>query len=260
MPVISVSLMVIIFMFTYSSKIIPSAATQVKGKLIITVKEGKNWQSSIPIVLFIKKSTIPQMAFWLEDTRGNFVATIYVTRSTALQDWRAMPYEKEQIIKRPYSLPIWLHRHIRGGIHSLESCSSCHAKHRTADKTVKNDPILDSFTSATPKSGFTREWTIPPELQPGTYIFCAEINNSFDFNDTYRKDLRVTDPNYNDVSGQPSILMQGIITIGTNQAATALKLAAHGNPIGKNGGISDDLHGITTARNIIDSINVMYVP
>ena len=121
-----------------------------------------------------------------------------------------MPYfEKKDEVRRPSSLPIWLHKHIRAGIHPIETCSACHDRIKSADKSTNGYPILDAFTGATPKTGFTREWRIPSELKPGNYIVRAEINHSFDYNDTFREDLPEDNRYYCVVSGQPSILLQG---------------------------------------------------
>jgi len=238
-----------------------SGEKEAGGKLIITVKEGENWLSYFPYVLFIKKSKSPQMAFWLENTKGRFVATLYVTKKTAIQDWQDMSFFKknERVIK-PVSLPIWLHKHVGAGIHSIETCSLCHDRIKSADKSIEDEPIIDTFTGATPENGFTREWTIPLGLHPGTYIVCAEINHSFDYNDTYQKDLSVNDEFYNGVSGQPSIILQGVLAIGESETSTVLKTVGHGHSAGKNGGVDGDLNGITSAVNIVRSIEVKYIP
>ena len=250
-----------IFFQKKQNNIAMSFEQEAKGRLIITVKEGKNWLSYFPFVLFLKKSKPPQMAFWLEDTKGRFAATLYVTKKTAIQDWQDTSFFKnsEGTVK-PVSLPIWLHKHVRAGIHPIETWSLCHDRIKSADKSIEDKPLIDTFTGATPENGFTREWMIPSELKPGTYIVCAEINHSFDYNDTYRKELSVNDKFYNGVSGQPSILLQGVLVTGESEISTVLKPAGHGHSAGKNGGVYGDLNGLTSAVNIVRSIEVKYIP
>ena len=259
--IIVLFLFITIFFQKKQDNIALSDEKEAGGKLIITVKEGENWLSYFPLFLFIKKSKPPQMAFWLENTKGGFVATLYVTRKTAIQDWQDTAFfKKNERIVKPVSLPIWLHKHVRAGIHSIETCSLCHDKIKSADKSIEDEPLIDTFTGATPENGFTREWMIPLRLQPGVYIVCAEINHSFDYNDMYRKDLSVNDELYNGVSGQPSILFQGVLAIGESETSTVLKTVGHGNSAGKNGGVYGDLNGITSAVNIVRSIEVKYIP
>ena len=137
------------------------------GKLAITVKEGENWLHSFRVMKVVKVTAEPQMAFWLEDTTGNHVATIYVTHKTAVQDWQSSPGEKKDEIRRPSSLPVWIHKHPRGGIQPEALCSGCHQRHRGRDKSTGRDPLLDAITGATPTWGFTRKWAIPANLKPG---------------------------------------------------------------------------------------------
>ncbi len=233
-----------------------------RGKLAITVKEGKNWLHSHRMA-GTKVTDEPQMAFWLEDTTGAYVATIYVTRKTALQDWQPLPGEKEGEIRRPSALPVWAHKHPWGGVQPKALCSACHGKHGSGDKSTKGHPLLDAITGATPKWGFTREWAVPAELKPGKYVVRAEINHFGDFNDAYREDLPMYDPKYSGGrvgSGQPSILWEGAIGIGGAASSTTLKKVGHGHPAGMTGDVYVDLSTLTSALDIVESIKVKYIP
>ncbi|MCD6334688.1 MAG: hypothetical protein J7M27_05080 [Candidatus Latescibacteria bacterium] len=240
-----------------------SAECGPKGKLSITVKEGTHWLHSFRVMWVVKVTNAPQMAFWLEDAEGNFVATMYVTHRTATQDWRASPGEKKGEIRRPSSLPIWMHTHRQGGIQSKASCAACHQKVKTEDKSTEGHPLLDAITGATPKWGFTREWAILEDFKPGTYIVRAEINHSKDFNEHYRKGLVVGDPNYSGGkmgSGQPSMLWEGTLEIGETETSTALEKVGHGHPSGKTGDVYPDLNTLTSALDIVEAIQVKYIP
>jgi hypothetical protein len=226
----------------------------------ITVTEGRSWQSYLTIFWFVKTAKQPQMAFWVEDARGKFVATIYVTRRTALQDWRALPFQKRDHLKRPSSLPVWTHRHLGGGILPIESCTHCHDRIKSAGKSYENDPVLDALTGATPRHGFTRVWQAPPGITPGTYTVRGEINHSFDFNTTYKKNLLPGDPAFNDVSGQPSVCYSGTLVIGDKQSSCTLQPVGHGHPAGSDGTVYPPDGTITTALDIVGNITVTWNP
>jgi len=230
------------------------------GTVLITFHEGRNWLSYLTFFRVFKRAKPPQIALWLEEPDGTFVVTLYVTRRTAAQDWRPMPSENKGEIRRPSALPIWTYTHVRGGIQPIESCSACHDRHRSAVKSTEGDPFLDSITGATPETGFEREWKIPPELKTGTYILCAEINHSFDYNDTYRKDLPAEDPLENGVNGQPSLFLAGPIALGKTASRVVLRPLGHGHPAGNDGRVYEGLEGMTTALSIVRTIEADYHP
>ncbi len=238
-----------------------TAQTEQKGKLLVTVKPGAHWQHSFRVMGLIKVTNQPQMAFWLEELDGKHVATIYVTHRTALQDWRPSPGEKKDQIRRPSSLPVWVHQHQTGGLMAEATCASCHNLHNAKEKMIEPNSPLAAITGATPKTGFTREWQIPADLKPGKYIIKAEINHSKDFNNTFKESAAENDEYYSGGkmgSGQPSVVWQGELQIGSNPAAVWLKKIGHGHPAGKNGTIFSDLSRMDSALDIVESIEVKF--
>jgi len=234
-----------------------------RGRLVLSVKEGKHWKHSFRVMLVAKVVTEPQMAFWLEDTAGDFVATVFVTHRAATDDWRASPGEKAGRIRRPSALPVWRHGHKAGGVQPASTCTACHARRRMEDKSTAGVAELDAITGATPPSGFTREWVLPAGLKPGVYVVKAEINQSRDFTSVFRSDLPESDPNASGGkmgSGQPSVVWQGTITLGAGPTLAVLKPAGHGHPAGADGEVTPDLSALTTALDIVESIRVSYVP
>jgi len=238
-----------------------------KGKLVVTVHEGEEWLHSFYFMLVLKVTNPPQMAFWLEDIAGNYIAHIFVTRRTALQDWRAAPFVKKENIRRPSSLPIWVHRHwsqqAEPEIQPMTLCEDCHGKHESSDKSTAGQPDLDAVTGATPRSSFTLEWPVPAALGSGPYVVKAEINHSKDFNGQYGKDLVENDPDYSGGkmgSGQPSVLWEGVLEIRDQPSSVALEIVGHGQPAGRTGEISNDLSTLTSASKIVDAIQVRYLP
>ncbi|MDZ7330803.1 MAG: hypothetical protein ONB31_02365 [candidate division KSB1 bacterium] len=228
-------------------------------KISVTVKPGAHWQHSFRILGLIKVTNQPQMAFWLEDSEGNYLTTLYVTYRTAVQDWRSSPGEKKGEIRRPSSLPVWVHQHQAGGLMDQSICARCHDLHKAKEKVIDPNSELATITGATPKAGFTREWQIPVDLKPGKYLIKAEINHSKDFNNAFKEAARENDQNYSGGkmgSGQPSVVWQGELQIGTKPSAVWLKKIGHGHPAGKDGTIFSDLSMLDSALDIVESIEV----
>ena len=95
--------------FVYGNQKNLIANSQNSGSIVVNVNEGEHWEHSFRIFWIIKVTNQPQMAFWLEDSSGNYVSTIYVTHRTATQDWRAAPGEDKDKIERNSALPVWVH-------------------------------------------------------------------------------------------------------------------------------------------------------
>jgi len=234
------------------------------GKLTFTLHQGdsyvftfKAWEMEI--------TTEPQMAFWLEDTSGNNVATAFVTFKYATQDWFVPAGMKREGVKRPSSLPVWTRKHKTMGIQPKELCAACHQRHKVKGGPTETEAPLDAVTGATPRWGFTREWAVPAKLDPGKYIVMAEINNAMDPNDTFwvpseERPPDDNDPNYGGASGQPSVLWSATIEIGDNSSSVSLTKLGHGQPAGRDGSVTADLSGLTTALEIVESIKVDYTP
>ncbi|MFC1489771.1 hypothetical protein ACFL6K_01030 [Candidatus Latescibacterota bacterium] len=230
-------------------------------KLVISVQKGDSWSSVIEGGLFSKKSNAPQMAFWLEDMDGKFKATLYVTRQTAVQDWPDKSYrEGRDNLEKQAVLPIWTYKHIMAGVHPIDTCSMCHDRVKSSDKSIDDKPYLDAFTGATPSGSFVREVALPPGLESGRYVVCAEINNVIDYNDRFQDELPQQFNRYNGISGQPSLFLAGFISTGGRETIAVLNLAGHGHPAGKDGMVYSDMTGITTAKDIVQSVDVRYFP
>jgi hypothetical protein len=63
-------------------------------------------------------------------------------------------------------------------------------------------------------------------------------------------------PDYNAENGQPSIIWKGEIIIGGEKMKTVLSPLGHENPLGKDGDISANIAGITSALEILEFIEV----
>ena len=211
------------------------------AKLEITVNTGKHYTHSYRWGI-LNLRLAPQMAFWLEDEKGNFAANIYITYRSATSKWVG-----GKDIRRPAALPVWSHAQ---GIQYKDGLYMPDRDH----------PLPDAVTGATPKQSFTKEWNIPESLSPGRYVIKAEVNNSFDYNEKYKKDLPENDPDLNAENGQPSVVYEGEMVLGTKGAKIWLAACGHGHPTGRDGKIYADMKGLTSALEVVDSIAVEYLP
>ncbi len=197
-------------------------------QIVVTVKAGKFWEDKWPIFLFINKTTTPQVAIWIEDTNGNFLETIYVSKKAATQGWVGMGN-----IRRKSSLPYWAHRRgvkYEDGIYLPTS----------------DDPLPDAYTGATPAGDFSVN-TLPNEKIPHRIKIFAEFNSSGNFNDDYPE---------GDFFGQPSVVYSEVLNLTKLEGSQKLKLIGHGHPSGESGELFNDLGKLTTALDIVEEITV----
>ena len=75
----------------------------------------------------------------------------------------------------------------------------------------------------------------------------AEVNSSFDFNDTY------TEEN-SGVNGQPSIVYSASLDLDSFDRTVIMSPKGTGDVSGRSGRVRTSLEGITTAASIIESI------
>lgn len=188
-------------------------------EITISVEEGQSW----------KKGHLPQAAIWLEDTNGNYIQTLYVTKKASKKSWIFAPDEG-----RPESLPVWYKASKRDSA-------------KTKKKIVsKNDSQIDAVTSATPKAKFE----VKGEIPNGNFVLKAEFNKSFDYNDTFTK------KNSND-NGQPSLVYEAYVTQGEN-AQTEFKFLGTGSVDGSDGKIHKGTVGLTTAKDMVKAVTIRF--
>jgi hypothetical protein len=188
----------------------------------------------------------PSFALWIEDANGNFIQTLFVTKSVASGifghaqgpdgTWKPTPGEGY----RPAALPFWSHR-------------------QTETKTIQSSPstqnsMPDALTGATPKADFklsTRSKTIVN--QPYKIFF--EINQPWDWNEYWNNSKYPDDKDYM-TSCQPSIVYS--VTIDNNNAGSEYFLhpIGHGNYAGKDGKLYSDLSSITSALHLVENVKI----
>jgi len=230
------------------------------GELVLTVYAGPGWLEPLAAAHSETLAVGPQMALWLENAEGGFIATIFITHASATEDWGERP-PGETGIRRPEALPVWFHKHRGVGLEKMSLCGACHRKRKSPDKETRGDPELEAITRATPTARFTWTWPCPDRLSPGSYVVRAEVNHWGDPGGGSAPD-ESGNGNGSWVAGadQPSLVWKGTIEVGAAEQTSRLVPVGHGHPSGATGDVYEDLHGLTTALSIVDSIRVVYVP
>ncbi len=192
----------------------------------------------------------PIFAAWLEDSVGNYIETLYISKSISGSTFQHAKYNNNKwvsgIIRRPEALPCWSHcRNIRAedGLYI----------------PLHSAPDLDAVTGATPQSNFIIK-TGSSLKNLDKFKIMLELNQSFDWNEQYNKNSFPNDPIYSGPGGvgQPSIIYSVIVDKSVLEESHKFKMnvIGHGHHSGKNGIIYSDLTGITTALSIADNIIV----
>ena len=214
-----------------------------QGTMTITVQTGGHYTHSRRFMLVKKITLTPQMAFWLADGNGNHLADLAVTYRSAQDDWRGGFGD----VDRPEALPVWSH---------ARNLPAADGGMMPEDDTV----LPDAVTIATPERGFSHECLVPDGIKPGAYAVMAEVNTSYDYNDTWQDNLPGHDYHYSGVNGQPSVVWRGIINIGDEESTINLQPFGHGSPTGSDGDIDNDLESVSEAIDIVSFISVTYKP
>lgn len=182
-----------------------------------------------------------QFAIWVEDDRGSFVDTVYVTRKVAKKGMGNRKGDLDDLLGGPRlsALPVWAHR--RGVDYGGGNF------YPTKDK-----PLPDAVTSATPKAGeFAWTWRPEETLRPGQYVYYVEVNKSSDKNDYH---------DYSWYRGQPSVVWRGSLEVEDETSSSQARVIGHGHVAGADGKIDLDLSTITTALSLIESVEAVYDP
>jgi hypothetical protein len=123
---------------------------------------------------------------------------------------------------RPEALPVWYH-----------------VQHEVADEV----------SAATSKGVATLGNTF--HILPGIYVVKLETNRSYDYNATYTK----TDSG---VNGQPSLVYQALVSIGSGPVRAELLPIGTGAVDGSDGNIRVGLNGLDTALELFESLELNF--
>lgn len=200
------------------------------AKLIIDFRTGKTHLNSL-------------FAIWYEDTSGNFIQTLYVSKviATSIFKYGIKIYEEWQlaVVRKPAALPYWSHQR---GIEAEDGFFL----------PTPKDPVPDGITGATPPGNFILKSRTNSKT-PINITVLLEINQAYDWNEYYTIDKYPDDPHYKD-SQQPALVYAATINLKSKQKTYNMKPIGHSHYSGQNGKLFKDLSKITTALEIIDSI------
>ncbi len=184
--------------------------------LEVTVVPGESFEHKHRFGI-INKTLRPQIAVWAMDAEGNFITTIFVTKRGGTRKWIGGE-------DRPEALPVW---------------------YAAAGTEEKDAP--DTVTGATPKRESEISWHPPGERKGSFVTIAAEVNSSFDYNDTY------TEGN-SGVNGQPSIVYSASLELDNLDRKVIMAPKGTGDVAGESGEVRTSLKGITSAARIVESI------
>jgi len=186
----------------------------------LIVEHGEHWQGKMKVFIFSIKKT-PQMAVWIEDDQGRYLATITATNKSVQNKWKGAPKEG-----RPEALPVWNHK--RGGQASNE---------------------IDIVSSASLKGPIGKQIADELLIDGNTYNAYLEVNHSFDYNNYWTKDN-------SGVNGQPSLVYHAQFIAGHSDNISLVPIG-YGSVDGSNGVISTGLENFTTALSIVKNVKLV---
>lgn len=231
-----------IFLWACNSKMKP-----VKDEPVFVFETNVTGKGVIIETEFLKgkEHNHPLFAFWVEDTDGNYIQTLYVSKSIATSTFERAENDKGKwetgIQRRPAALPYWSHKR---GIIASDGLYL----------PTKENPVPDVYTGATPPGSF-KLITRTDELISKPFRVLLEINQSWDWNDYWHNDKFPGDKEYA-TSSQPSLIYSVIIDPVRLSSQYEFELIGHGHHSGKDGSLNTDLTTISTAKNIAKNIRL----
>ena len=190
----------------------------------------------------------PLFAVWMEDTLGNYLKTLYISKSINSSVFGNVKGENGKhgpgIVRRPEALPCWSHSR---GIVAADGYF------------VPLGPAsdLDASTGATPTSSFqVIAGAAIDSLE--SFKVLLELNQAFDWNDYFTRNSFPDDKIYSDNGyvGQPAVVYSVTLTKEKllHQKYFFLNAVGHSHYSGKTGIIYPLSDSITTALHIADRI------
>ncbi|MFC2136546.1 hypothetical protein ACFLTE_00075 [Bacteroidota bacterium] len=187
----------------------------------------------------------PSFSFWIEDLDGNYIETLFVTRSVGTGVFNYGKPEKGKWNpdqkRYPATLPYWSHKR---GIISSDGLYVPDSNHK----------VIDGITGATPQTNFNLHTKLSDRnLREFKLMF--EINQTWDFNE-YWTNNKYPDNDAYKRSCQPSVIYEVLIDLNDIKPLYEMKAVGHGHYAGETGDLFKDLSTLTTALDIARKIQV----
>lgn len=184
----------------------------------------------------------PLIVFWIEDLEGNYIQTVYASKSITTGVFKFGVYEKGKWKpgerRRPASLPYWLHKLGRLTNDGLFL-------------PTPENPLPDAYTGATPQYSFVVKFMVPNSLMQ--FKLLMEINQPWDWNNYWHNNKFPGDVDYA-TSSQPALVYSSEIHTGAKGAKFYLKPIGHSHYAGASGELFTDISTFTTALNIASEV------
>ncbi|HBF89087.1 MAG TPA: hypothetical protein DDX39_10635 [Bacteroidales bacterium] len=236
-------LIAVIVLNLASCSIFRSTKNEVQQNETIEISNEKS--DFLAEMSFIKGKSFnnPTFVVWLEDLNGNYIKTIYITKSyasatfkhAALSDTTWSDKAGQSI--KPSALPYWTHK-----------------KGKLKDGNLvptQASPFVDAFSGATPKSNFTIKSNIGNNNE--MFNLLVEVNQTWDWNEFWTNAKYPESKNYK-YSAQPSLIYSA--RISKEEAEIYLNPVGHGDAKGETGKLFTDISTLTSAKEIFEKIIV----
>ncbi len=187
----------------------------------------------------------PLMAFWVEDTAGQYLHALYVAESIARGyfrhgdpgsgRWQPGP------VRRPAALPYWGHQR---GVKA----------HDGYYIPTQDNPLPDAITGPTPEADFILHTRVGEDI-PRVFRVLMEINQSWNWNHHWHNNRFPGDENYM-TSSQPALVYEATIHLDDLQPHYLMQPIGHSHWSGATGELFEDLSTLTTALDIAREVKI----
>lgn len=189
----------------------------------------------------------PLIVFWIEDEQGNYIETIYASKSIATGVFKFGVNEKGKWApgerRRSAALPYWGHKR---GFKAPDGLFL----------PTPKEPLPDAITGATPKASFVLKSFVKPNLKK--FRLMMEINQTWDWNNYWHNNLYPNDEEYK-TSCQPALVYMAEVDVAQIDQVFELKPIGHSHYSGKTGELFPDISTFTTALHIADKVTARIV-
>jgi hypothetical protein len=206
---------------------------------------NQNGQGQKIVICFEKgpSHNHPSFSIWVEDTSGNYIQTLFVTKAVATGIFEHGDNSQGQwkVGERRIlaALPYWAHKR---GV-------------KSADGKYAPDPahqVADAYTGATPKANFNLVTFLDNPIKT-RFNLLLEINQPWDWNEFWTNNKFPDDEEYK-ASSQPALVYEVTLDPATKGEKKELKIIGHSHYSGAEGNLYPDINTITTAKDIIGKV------
>jgi hypothetical protein len=211
---------------------------------VLVVKDSKLSDSKDQLIISLFKGESfnhPTYVIWAEDLEGNYLKTIFITKSYASGIFGhemvgdSIWLNKAGASYQPAALPYWTHK--KGLIDNKYLVPT------------PEHPYVDAYTGATPNENF--QFETAANGKKSSYRLLLEVNQTWDWNPYWTNNKYPDNPAYKH-SAQPSVIYA--VTFNQEDTVFYLNPIGHGDPKGENGKLFTNLQTITTAKEIFKSV------